>query len=258
MKTDFIYENYTRTLGNLKNDPAIFLNFKSNKNFTDILEHIDYQHGAQYKDIIKSEFGRDFRDFLDLIRTNDSIGDPKKYIYDGVEMSPSNLRYIYHALLIGSKCKKWFSKPKIKIVEIGGGYGGLCFYLKNILKDFDIEYTIIDLPEPSRLQRMYLDKVGLNNARTVSCFDIDTLAQEKFDLVVSNYCLSEISLENQKNYFDKIIKNCDKKFFVWNYLTRKVRFFIFKSMDIDFLQKKDYVFEDERPQSGVNKFIYSK
>lgn len=258
MKTDIIYGNYVEALRNLKNDPSIFSTFKSNKNFTDILEHISYQHGEEYLNLIGTEFAEDVRHFLDLVRINDAIGAPVRRAYGDIEMSPSNLRYIYHALLIGSKCKAWFSKPQLKIVEIGGGYGGLCFYIKNILKEFDIDYTIIDLPEPSYLQRLYLDKTNQKNTHTVSCFDIDSLAGKQFDLVISNYCLSEISLDNQQNYFDKIIKNCDKKFFVWNYLTRKRKFFLFKSMDIDFLKKEEYVFEDERPHSGVNKFIYSK
>lgn len=258
MKSDLIYQNYVQALGTLKSNPAIFNTFKSNENFTEILEHITFEHGEQYKELIKSEFGRDFHEFLDLIAINDAIGTPKKYMYEDVLMSPSNFRYIYHALLIGSKCEKWFSKNSLKIVEIGGGYGGLCFYLKNILKKYDITYTIIDLPEPSLLQRTYADKINLSQVRTVSCFDIDSLSNEKFDLVISNYCVSEVSLENQKNYFDKIIKNCDKKFFVWNYLTRKVRFGFLKTMEIDFIDKKDYILEDERPTCGVNKFIYSK
>lgn len=259
MKTDTIYSSYVQELRNLKKDPSFFSTFKSNKSFTDILEHISYQHGKEYLELINKEFGENIYNFIDLIKINDSIGKPIKHQYGNIEASPSNFRYIYHALLIGSKCKKWFSKkPRIKIVEIGGGYGGLCFYIKNILKDFDIDYTIIDLPEPNYLQRLYLDATHQQNTHTISCFDIDSLTGERFDLVISNYCLSEISRDNQKNYFDKIVGNCDKKFFVWNYLTRTRKFFLFKSMDIDFLKKEDHVFEDERPHSGVNKFIYSK
>lgn len=260
MKTDDIYLKYTEALKNLEKDPSIFSTFKSNTFFNDILEHTDFTFGERYQDLIRSEFNEDPKNFIDIITKNDAIGGPVTYDFNGITMSPSNLRYIYHALLIKSKCLKWFpNKKSIRILEIGGGYGGLCLYLKTIFNEVSIDYTIIDLPEPSNLQNKFLKQVGMEGARSVPYTKIDDLSKEKFDLVISNYCLSEISLENQKEYFTKLIVNCDKKFYIWNYLTRKKKFFIFKSKDIDFLNKKDYIIEPERTLTGAyNEFIYSK
>lgn len=259
MQTDAIYSDYRNLLGNLDTDESIFSNFKSDSRFTDILEHVDKAFGDRYKECIASEFNEKPSSFSDIITLNDSIGNPTKYDFDGISMSPTNLRYIYHSLLIKSKIERWFpGKKKIKILEIGGGYGGLCLYMNRICKDMEIEYTIIDLPEPSMLQRKFLNAVGVLRARTVSMKDIDTIAAEKFDLVISNYCISEIGRKNQEEYFNKLIVNCDKKFFIWNYLTKSKKFFFFDSMDIDFINKDDYLFEEERPKTGKNKFIYSK
>ncbi len=260
MKTDHIYLKYTESLQNLKSDPSIFTNFKSNACFTHILEHTSFDFGLQYKKLIVDEFGEDPKNFLDIINLNDSIGNPVKYDFDGVVMSPSNLRYIYHALLIKSKCEKWFpGKETITIVEIGGGYGGLCLYLKNIFKGTHIDYTIVDLPEPSNLQNRFLQETKQNNAISIHGSLLDTLAKNKFDLVISNYCISEIGRENQEEYFRKLVIHCDKKFFIWNYLTRQRKFFFFKSFDIDFINKEEYCFEEERPLTGrFNKFIYSR
>lgn len=272
MKIDILYANYTDALNKLRADGSMLMNFKNDKNFNEILEHVDFDFGNQYKDQIYKEFGCNIKNYINLISINDNIGNPQKFKFEGIDMSPSNLRYIYHALLIQSKCKNWFRKQKIKIVEIGGGYGGLCFYIKNILKDYNVNYTIIDLPEPGYLQDQYSKKVGDNNVRTISCFDIDSVSSEKFDLVISNYCLSEVSIDNQKDYFEKIVKNCEKKFFVWNYLTIGSNSLIWKYLKIrkflslfgiypkiNYINKKDYIFEDERPKnSGMNQFIYSK
>lgn len=260
MKTDDIYLKYTAALKNLENDPSIFSTFKSNTYFNDILEHTDFTFGERYQDLIRSEFNEEPKNFIEVIKRNDSIGGPVKYAFGDITMSPSNLRYIYHALLIKSKCLRWFpNKKNIRILEIGGGYGGLCLYLKSIYKECDIDYTIIDLPEPSNLQNKFLKEVGVQNARSISCKKIDDLSNEKFDLVISNYCLSEISLENQEEYFKKLIINCDKKFYIWNYLTRKRKLFFFKTKDIEFLDKKDYIIEPERTLTGAyNEFIFSK
>lgn len=260
MKTDAIYHNYTEALKNLDTDPSIFATFKSNTYFNDILEHTDKTFGERYEALVHSEFNEDPKYFLDIVAKNDAIGSPIKETFSGIDMSPSNLRYIYHALLLKSKIFSWFpAKKDIRILEIGGGYGGLCLYLTSVLTEYNVDYTIIDLPEPSRLQNKFLEKVGVENARSVSYNSIDDIAKQKFDLVISNYCLSEISLENQEEYFKKLIVNCDKKFFIWNYLTRKKKFFIFKSKDIDFLDKRDYIIEPERTLTGAyNEFIYSK
>ena len=46
--------------------------------------------------------------------------------------------------------------PISRIVEVGGGYGGLCKVLSTVC-EFD-EYILIDLPEVSALQRKYIDQ----------------------------------------------------------------------------------------------------
>jgi putative sugar O-methyltransferase len=273
MKSDNIYSEYSDFLKTIKSDSQAFLHFKRDKSFMAILEHVSQQSGTEYKHLIENEFSDDVANYLDIVTLNDSIGDPVKHSYAGVEMSPTNLRYIYQSLLILDKCKRWFpSKKNVKIIEIGGGYGGLSLFIQKMFKDYVIEYTIVDLPDPKALQEKFLSSVGLQKTRTVSCFDINQLANEKFDLVISNYCISEISVQNKNEYFEKIIKNCDKKFFAWNYLTVESDSVIWKYLKVKkvlallgvyppvrYISKKEYIIEEERPQTGyVNTFIYSK
>lgn len=52
---------------------------------------------------------------------NDAIGGPQKEFFDGVGLlSPTNLRYLYHAHLILTHFKSK-NLPSLNLVEIGGG-----------------------------------------------------------------------------------------------------------------------------------------
>lgn len=243
MKIDDIYLNFN---DNLKDTDNIYSYFKKQTFFKDILEHVSLQFGLEYKKLIEIEFNKQIQEFDGLIKINDNIGDPHKYLIDNLHISPSNLRYIYHSLLIESKIKMWFNKKEIKIVEIGGGYGGLCFYIKNIIKEYDINYTIVDLPNIINLQSRFLNDVQIDS-RLISCFDLTDI-NETFDIVISNYCLSEISIENRLYYLNNLINECKKEFYTWN------------SRSFEGLNLKKYYIEEERPQTnyeGYNKYIYS-
>lgn len=243
MKMDDTYLGFS---DNLKNIESVYSGFKCQSFFKDIIEHVSVQFGQEYKKLIEIEFGKNIDTFFDLININDNIGTPDKYSIDGLYISPSNLRYIYHSLLIESKIKNWFNKKEIKIIEIGGGYGGLCFYIKNIIKEYNINYTIVDLPNIIRLQNKFLNDVDIE-AILLPCFDLTNI-NESFDLVISNYCLSEISMENRLYYLNNLIDKCEKEFYVWN------------SRSFQGLNLSKYYIEDERPQTNYeqyNKYIFS-
>lgn len=239
-------DTYLGFSNNLKDIYDVYSSFKGQPFFRDILEHVSLQFGLEYKQLIEIEFKRCIEEFADLIKINDSIGDPSKFTMDNLCISPSNLRYIYHSLLIESKIKLWFNKKEIKIVEIGGGYGGLCYYIKNIIKDYHINYTIVDLPNILNLQNKFLNDVQVDS-RLISCFDTTNI-NETFDLVISNYCLSEIGMENRLYYLNNLVNKCEKEFYVWN------------SRSFEGLSLNKYHIEDERPQTNYeqyNKYIFS-
>lgn len=82
----------------------------------------------------------------------------------------------------------------IRIVEIGGGYGYLA---KLIVERVKVEcYHIIDLPEVCDLQRRYL------KGYPVDCFTTPTGG--RYDLVISNYALSEIP--DNRVYVDMVLR----------------------------------------------------
>merc|ERR1711991_743560 len=131
--------------------------------------------------------------------------------------SPTNLRYILHCLLILEEMKK-NKLNYVDIIEIGGGYGGLCFFIHRIAKIYEINinsYTIFDLLEASLLQEKYLNTLNVKN--TYFC-QLDNFANLKSNsYLVSTYAFSEIPISIQEEYSKKILNPYTNfGFIAWN------------------------------------------
>ena len=132
-----------------------FANFKSNPKYKTILEHVLKDQGQAYLNICKDMNEDAVWENIEAFKENDKIGNPELYPYPGMKgtISPTTLRYMKNTfemafMLDGAEISK--------VVEVGGGYGGLCRVLSKVC-EFD-EYILIDLPEVSALQRKYLDR----------------------------------------------------------------------------------------------------
>lgn len=182
-----------------------FKGFKTNPAYRHVLEHVSYEEGQQYLDEIKIEY----KDKLDEVKENDSLGNPVTCEYDDVGViSPTTLRYLKNTSDIVNK----FGTSFDTVVEIGGGYGGLCKVMSSFVK-FD-QYLLIDLEECNMLSKKYL-----------SHFDIPFMAyqaeeivdvEDNFDLLISNYALSECDRETQMMYIDKFLKKANHFYIMHN------------------------------------------
>lgn len=177
---------------------AIFAHFKRNPSYTDVLEHVTYQQGLEYLQIIQGEYP-DLLPCFDKFRQNDLLGDPIVYDYGQVGcFSPTTLRYIKVA---GDLKKEFGDLSHMHIVEIGGGYGGQCKILSDLFGF--ASYTLIDLPSCNALSKKYLDSLKVKN---VFFLDHTQLSEAKeYDLIISNYAFTEMDRYEQKEYLDKVI-----------------------------------------------------
>lgn len=186
------------------------MDFKSNPDYCQVLEHVDQGFGYQYLGLIQQEFPESLDKLADFIALNDKYGKPNKCIVDKYHCSPTSLRYFYQALLI-LKHVKDLNLTSIDIVEIGGGYGGLCLALYFLSREPQSavrinSYTICDLLPVMKLQEMYL-----------SAFNISLSTEIKSgSILVSCYGLSELDQYTRDAYINALHTSIQHGFIVWN------------------------------------------
>lgn len=185
-------------------DSNIFANFKSNAAYRHVLEHVSEEEGQKYLE----EIVINYQDKIEEIKQNDIIGNPVMFNYPDIGMiSPTTIRYIKNTSDIINK----FGIDIKSIVEIGGGYGGLCKVLSSFI-NFE-NYLLIDLEECNQLSRKYLSNFNLP---TMSHLSEEIEVNENFDLLISNYALSECNRETQIEYIEKFVKKSNKFYIMHN------------------------------------------
>lgn len=245
------YDNYVNCINyNLTLDPDNW-EFKSNINYTGTLEHVNEGEGNRYLYKIRSNYSSFYfskKDFLmNLCYKNDAFGKTLKTDFqDFAYCSPTNLRYIYQTLLILDYIRSE-SLNNLNIIEIGGGYGGLAFYIKNIAPIFGVSvssYTIFDLPAATQLQKKYLAAHGMDIQ--VGILDsIESVKLEKNSFLISNYAFSEIEMDLQKRYTEKVLNPyVSHGFLAWNMI-----------QIYEFIQGKTISFRREVPLTGVYNYF---
>jgi len=182
-----------------------FNTFKSHPAYRHVLEHVSEDEGQKYLDEIQI----DYMDKLDEVKQNDSLGGPVTYDYDKVgNISATTLRYIKNTSDIITK----FGNSFDSIVEIGGGYGGLCKVLSSFIK-FE-QYLLLDLEECNLLSRKYLSNFDLPTMsyRSEEIDEID----DNFDLLISNYAFSECHKDVQLDYIERFVKKSNNFYMMHN------------------------------------------
>jgi len=186
-----------------------------------MLEHNNYYHiGKLYYQTLINKYGNIISNneeyIYNIIKINDSFGKPEKHVFNDLECSPTSLKYILHSLLFYDFiCKH--SLNNLNIIEIGGGYGGLCFIMRKIFDLLNVNissYTIFDRIEASLLQKKYLDNLETD----VNVCQIDNMNNIKNNSVlISSYAFSEIPDNLQDQYIKEIFNPyVDYSFIIWN------------------------------------------
>ena len=127
--------------------------------------------------------------------------------------------------------------PRLYVLEVGGGYGGLGHHLSRIIKN--TTYIIVDLPETLLYSASYLTqhnpekKLYLYDSSTFSSligstelaaydflllpnYQLHALANARFDLVINVASLQEMRTPQAETYLDFIRETCRGVFYSWN------------------------------------------
>ena len=182
-------------------DSNIFKNFRATMDYQNIIIGGDHERNLAYYKLMEPLVP-------DCLKNCDTIGNPP--INPETGYSTYTLRCLYTVRDIE---KHFGSLENKNIVEIGSGHGGLCHVMSAVGVKFK-SYTLIDLPEVNQLARKYL--ADMPNIKYMSAEEI---IPRKYDLVISEYCLSELDLKGQNYYLDNVMKYCQGAYLamnIWN------------------------------------------
>ncbi len=207
------YDAYRNICLQASVDEKTFSTFKQNADYTVILEHTSKEQGQEYLNYILGKKSLSLDDkTIELFKGNDLQGSPHVVDYgNGWIISPSTLRYVKVLFELTSL---YGSLDGFKIAEIGVGYGGQC----KIINDYyDIKsYTLIDLPEVLSLSKRYLTA---STYAPVEFKTMDQLYTDDYDLVISNYAITECNKNVQEEYIVKVLRGSTHGYITCNFIS---------------------------------------
>lgn len=241
---DAVYANYRAVLAAEADLAPEQWTFKSNAIYRQILEHVTFGQGQAYLSLAArhKRWNDEFRTTVANVAVeNDRLGRPEQYWFEdlGVKCSPTNMRYLWHALSILDHVDALnISVPSF--IEIGGGYGGLALWMHR-LTDQPFTYCILDLEEAAAIQRAYTTEHQL----PVTVCDISQVEQAHFEdeFLISAYGFSEFSPDVRRWYEAKVIPGCSHGWLLWNMIP------VYRFTDAPL------TVEDERPLTGVGNVV---
>ena len=193
------------------NDARYFENFRRNKVYNEILEHVSEQQGGEYLDLIKKD--ADIFSTMDTFKENDKYGNPRVFHYPSIgTISPTTLRYIK----VLADLKALFgTMDNLNIVEIGAGYGGQCRIISSYFKPDT--YCLIDIKPALMLAKKFLDQYTIHSSLIYKT--MDELQDKEYDLLISNYAFTELPRSLQDIYLEKSILCSRMGYITYNEIT---------------------------------------
>jgi hypothetical protein len=203
------YDRYLKVCRDATANDNLFMGFKSNPDYTWVLEHVSRDQGEQYLDEIGDCFGSNF---MGKFFSNDMYGNPQTHHYRRPNryVSPTTLRYIK----VFADLRRIFGGlDSLNIVEIGGGYGGQCKIINDMYQPKS--YTLVDLPDVLGLAEKYLNRLHVENVLLRQPTDV---SKARYDLCLSNYAFTELDRSYQDFYVENIMKKSARGYLTCNFM----------------------------------------
>lgn len=244
-------EYYKNICKEASSKDEIFKNFRSDKKYMDVLEHVSEKQGWDYFNhiILKNKIKINEK-MIQNCKKVDKYGNPNRFTYPKFgDISPTILRYLSVLTDINFFYGNLDDK---KIVEIGAGYGGQSMLI-NLFHNTK-EYIIVDIPEVLELINKFLDAndIPKDKYRFLSPQDIEKMPIENFDFLISNYAFSECYKNIQDMYIEKIINKTKNFYMIVNFINDKV--YTLEELK-NKLNGKVKIFEEEPNTAFGNKLL---
>jgi hypothetical protein len=219
---EIAHETYNQYITKILASKELYDNFKNDLNYTQMLEHVNYEQGLGYlNEIEKNTLKISLKCWKNML-TNDNVGSPITFEYHTpmgtFNISPTTLRYIHYGLQFLNHLGK---NKFIRVVEIGAGYGGQYKIIRDLCTEFGIitdNYIIIELDNPAKLIQRYIqDRTNLTILTPKDIFKYDF---GEIDYVLSYYCFSELPETIREFYTREIISHAKHGYIAWNMLPK--------------------------------------
>jgi hypothetical protein len=200
--------------------PELFNTFKQNHIFRHVIGNDLLS--KETADILYKNIETDLSilDKISVYKTNDIYGSPNLYDYPLTgNISPGTL---YFLNILQSLKNHFGDISNFDIVEIGSGYGGQA----KIILDHSVKsYSMIDVLPTLNLCKKYLSAFEYEN---VNFYDSNVIPTNTYDLVISNWCLSEFDETGILNYIESVIRYCNNGYFLMNIWDSRKEFLLEK------------------------------
>jgi len=189
-------------------DESVFRQFRRHPICKNVVESSGFADGKLYY----MEALRTFNDDeISSFVFSDVVGQPEFYQYGRHCCSPTMMRYVKAVSHLVSKCEL---KDDQHIIEIGGGFGGLCRAIHNIVKPRS--YTIYDLPDVIPLQKKFLQACGIDGIY-FRPFEWGKMLGTAGNLTISSYAFTECKREVQEWYLSNAMLDSEHGLINGNY-----------------------------------------
>ena len=231
-----VWDDYQKSIDIQNNLKVTDMDFKSvNHNPDSIYVHLGLGmglgHGQGKSDMEKilyethsNEVNNELENIIDICKKNDSVGKPYKIETKTLgKTCVNNIRYLIQSLYI-LKHMKHMNINNVNIIEIGGGYGGLSYFIKNLSYIFNIKvasYIIYDLENVCTFQSKVQEYLG-NEIITNTLPDNKNLKENSF--LITNYALSELSEDLIEQYNDLVLPYVKHGYITWNVIPFDIRY----------------------------------
>lgn len=202
---------FKEALKKTANDENAFASFRGESGIREIVEGIPDVTGYGYYRKIVDKISQDELALIwDRATRNDAYGNPNVVQFTVGKAASTTMRYLWNIIDMNANN---VMLDDADIVEVGGGYGGLCRMVHEFHKPKS--YTIIDIPEAYKLAEKYLAKYDVY-PKFVSAEDAAKFNDISVDTFVSNYALTELSRDQQREYVDGIMARASCGYITYN------------------------------------------
>lgn len=204
-------KKYLKECGRAAHLNSVFETFRKLPLINLVIENCNCDSGTRYYSFIK-EYYPSLLTYWEKFITSERYGDADLCEYEGREkIAPTTLRYVKSLADLLFHFDTLFNV--FDIVEIGGGYGGLCKIINDVC--FINKYIMFDLPETCRLQKKFLSRFKLK-AEYHHNFDID-FKHNEIDLVIAACSWAELNDNLRKQYIEKVFMKAKRGYIVLNF-----------------------------------------